>query len=391
MPEFEDWAWECGIYVCDAQQIPDSIGDDWQEPQPYAPPDVESLTGDWELRADSDSIVAPGCERQPRQYAEGDCLAIDPANPDVIYVGLVGNDPVYFPTGVFKSVDGGRSWFEARVDLGRLGCWWPCTRRLSIRHLFIDPHDPLVLFASTYERGLYRSLDGARSWEFVELPDPCPSPGPVGKGDNGLTYSSCAGLVYRSDDHGSAWERCASAGEIDRHTTAFGFDNRLPDRVWLGRGRDSDAIPGEGYLFLSDDAGETWIELGQDIDAECQGFGRVGSIDVCDADPNQMAVAVYRCGLFYSNDGGISWYRVAEPVDGSRISSARFAPLPDLCRLFASENSLLWTEDGGRSWTRELDEKLDQLFFNSYRPQIIAGIVEHEQIDDSLFEFWVRE
>ena len=44
-----------------------------------------------------------------------DLVAIDPVNPDTLYVGTYHNNPLRFPTPgpVMKSVDGGQSWHRS--------------------------------------------------------------------------------------------------------------------------------------------------------------------------------------------------------------------------------------------------------------------------------------
>jgi len=363
------------------------------------PPDPETLTGEWELVAYKNDVVPIGCEKQPRQYAVGYCLVVNPLNPNMMYVGFVlpYTYHSYDISGVFKSVDGGESWFEARGRMGSEGCYgYDCSGSPSVYRLYMDPDDPEVVFASTEGWGLYRTADGARTWQFVDLPYQCGYMGPVGKGPDGVYHAAC-GIPFRSRDGGVSWEQMPGFSEADRWITAFGFDKRYPARVWAGMCEGSIVVPGEGYMFLSEDDGESWTEMGQDIDDDCQGRGAVRSIAICEADPDQMAAAVYQCGLFLSEDGGVSWHRAAEPLDGMFSLSVRYSPIADRCRLYAGvgqegrADATWWTEDGGRSWVWELDTLLDDLFFNPFVPDIITGIVVHDDYGHWGFELWIKE
>jgi len=122
-PDFEDWAWRCGVYICYAWSIPEGPGEDWQEEQTYVPPDPGSLTGEWTMVANDDDIVPLGCEKQPRQFAQGDCLEVDPTNPNVMYAGFFVADlyPSYTVSGVFKSVATEKN---APMELPCLTCTW---------------------------------------------------------------------------------------------------------------------------------------------------------------------------------------------------------------------------------------------------------------------------
>lgn len=397
-PEFDDWAWRCGVYRCFAQNIPAAPGPDWQEEKPYVPPDPGSLTGEWRMVADNNDIVPLGCERQPGQYAFGAALAVNPLNPDVMYAGFQTDADCgsFVVTGVFKSVDGGRTWFEARAGLGTEGCRnspsGGCTCGPEVYRLFVDPDEPDVVFASTYEYGLYRTADGGRFWNYVDLPYWCNFVGPVAKGGNGLYWTACGGILFRSEDTGVTWSEQPLLSNFGRYVTSFGFDDRLPDRVWVGRCMGTSPRAGEGYLFLSDDGGESWTEMGQDIDAYCQGYGGTWSVEVCDADPEQMAAAVWQCGLFLSSDGGLSFRKAGAPLDGSNVFFARYAPLPDRCRLYASARHTYWTEDGGETWTLEQDHPLYGVFFNPYLPEMMMGMgYFFTCFDCNLFEMWVKE
>jgi len=398
-PDFDDWAWQCGVYTCYAWDVPEEPGPDWQEEKPYVPPDPASLTGEWVKVADSDDIVPVGCERQPRGYAIVSNLAVNPQNPNVMYTSFFvrDNTPSIFAAGVFKSVDGGESWFEARAGLGAAGCYGlECTTGPSVNRLYMDPDDPNVLFAGTTERGLYRTRDGGRYWEFVDLPYECAFPEPVGKSPTGIYYLGCRDKLYRSIDGGETFEKFATLGSMGRGIITIAFDERLPDRIWAGMCEGCEEYPrdGEGFLFLSDDGGQTWQELGQELDASCRGACAVWDIDICPNDPEQMAVSIYPCGLFTSSDGGISWRRAAAPLDGNVLSSAAYAPTADRCRLYAGEQGvygLYYTEDAGRSWTLEYNKYLDDLFFNPYLPQMIYGIIIHNMGNDEEFELHAKK
>jgi photosystem II stability/assembly factor-like uncharacterized protein len=86
-------------------------------------------------------------------------ILIDPSNPNILYAGT--------RKGVHKTTDGGQTWAKANAGL----------TTLNIRAMALSPIDPLVVFAGTNGSGLFRSRDGAKTWQHVPLtPTQKPSP-----------------------------------------------------------------------------------------------------------------------------------------------------------------------------------------------------------------------
>src|SRR6184192_4259067 len=92
-------------------------------------------------------------------------IAIAPSNPDVIYVGSgegLQRPDLSTGDGVYRSVDGGRTWTHMGL-----------TDAQQIGAIIVDPRDPDRLFVAVLghpyganaERGVYRSTDGGRTWE----------------------------------------------------------------------------------------------------------------------------------------------------------------------------------------------------------------------------------
>ena len=158
-------------------------------------------------------------------------IQVHPRDPDVAYVAAVGHLWGSNPErGVFKTTDGGRTWTKVLyVD-----------EHTGAIDLVMDPGDPQTLFAAMYQRqrrawgfngggpgsGIHRTTDGGESW--VELTDGLP------EGDMGRI-----GLdVYRGDGRFV----CALV-EADPRTPGSGFGGRQA---------------GETGFYCSTDRGESW-------------------------------------------------------------------------------------------------------------------------------------
>src|ERR687893_2528620 len=100
------------------------------------------------LYAAGDSAVAVVEDGKVRLTLEGRgarCLAVDPEDPDTLYVGTSDE-------GLFKSADGGTSWEEL-----------PGIGHPRVTAVAVSPADGAV-YAGTEPSALFVSRDGGASW-----------------------------------------------------------------------------------------------------------------------------------------------------------------------------------------------------------------------------------
>jgi len=147
-------------------------------------------------------------------------IVINPTNPDIVYAAVLGN--IYKPTterGVYKSIDGGRSWKKVLFSNADSGAF----------ELVMDPSNPRNLYASTWRlnrtpyslnsggegSALWKSTDEGKTWNEISLNKGF-AKGTLGV--IGVTVSPInsqrvwaivenkeEGGVYRSDDGGTTW------------------------------------------------------------------------------------------------------------------------------------------------------------------------------------------
>ena len=98
-------------------------------------------------------------------------IAVAESDPNVIYVGTgeacIRND-ISYGDGVYKSVDGGKTWTNVGLKDSR-----------HIGAIAVDPHDANTVFVAVLghaygtntERGVFRSADGGKTWEKVLYKD----------------------------------------------------------------------------------------------------------------------------------------------------------------------------------------------------------------------------
>ncbi|HEX5624851.1 MAG TPA: glycosyl hydrolase, partial [Saprospiraceae bacterium] len=95
------------------------------------------------------------------------CLALDPLNPNVVWVGTGENNnqrSVAYGDGIYKSEDGGKSWKNMGLKTSE-----------HIGRIAIDPQHPETVYVAAYgpvwssggERGIYKTTDGGLTWKRV--------------------------------------------------------------------------------------------------------------------------------------------------------------------------------------------------------------------------------
>ncbi|MEM0926135.1 MAG: glycosyl hydrolase, partial [Planctomycetota bacterium] len=115
-------------------------------------------------------------------------ILIDPKNPDVVYVGALGR--LYGPNrqrGVFKTTDGGTTWSHVLYVNDNSG----------VIDMIMDPNDPGTIIAAVWDR----MRDEFDSWPgSVKKPDGVDGYDPIRK------YGKGGGL-YKTSDAGESWTR----------------------------------------------------------------------------------------------------------------------------------------------------------------------------------------
>ena len=186
----------------------------------------------------------------------------------------------------------------------------------------LDPGDPGRLYVGSAGTGLWRldGLDGTPGWTRLTDRD-----GPldvlavaVASADARMLYATDGvGRVLRSQDGGATWQ---SAG-----VQAFRGVNRLlihpgeARRIYLAtESPDGDTDRGQGGLWVSADAGESWTQLVA---------GEVTDAAIDPSDPSVLYAALRGQGLLRSDDGGVTWLSAhpfvsTEAHGGSEIAVA---------------------------------------------------------------------
>ncbi|MDP2419789.1 hypothetical protein [Sediminibacterium sp.] len=193
-------------------------------------------------------------------------IIIDPTNPDVVYVGAMGNPFAdHAERGVYKTTDGGDTWKQILYT----------NQNSGVGDMVMDPANPNKLFVNMYEHkrtpwslkgggsgsGFYMTMDGGKSFTKLGKEHGLPEGdyGRIGisiaRTDPNRVYALVEATkngLYKSDDGGFKWELVNSDPAVVTNR-AFYFQDIAVDTKNENRIYNINQV-----INVSDDAGKTW-------------------------------------------------------------------------------------------------------------------------------------
>ncbi|WP_299244636.1 glycosyl hydrolase [uncultured Aquimarina sp.] len=268
-------------------------------------------------------------------------IAIHPTNPDIVYAGVLGN--IYKPTqdrGVYKSIDGGKTWNKvlfANQDAGAVD-------------LTLDPNNPRILYAST--------------WNARRTP-------------YSLSSGGDGSALWKSTDSGKTWKEISKNKGFAKDTLGIMGVTVSPvnsERVWaIVENKE------KGGVYRSDDGGETWSQLNSDRSLRQRAWYYTRIY----ADPKDKDV-VYVVNVSYhkSKDGGKNFSSFRAPHGDHH--DLWIAPENPKRMVIGDDGGAQITYDGGETWSTYHNQPTSQFYRvttdNSFPYRIYAAQQDNSTI-----------
>src|SRR5437867_2080482 len=204
-------------------------------------------------------------------------IVLHPTNPDIVYVAALGHLwGANRERGLFKSIDGGKTWkVSLQID-----------EDTGVSDVAMDPSDPNTLYAAAHQRrrraygfhgggpgnALYKSTDGGEHWKKLTNGLPAGELGRIGISiyrkdprvvyvcvEQGMRYNASTAYeqrkagVYRSDDKGETWKFMSDWNPRPTYASQIRVDPNDDQRVYM-----------VNYSY-SDDGGKTFVSPRQSL------------------------------------------------------------------------------------------------------------------------------
>ena len=277
-------------------------------------------------------------------------IAIAPTNPDIIWVGTGepnNRQSSSFGDGIYKSTDGGKTFTNMGLKDTQ-----------SIARVVIDPKDPNIvyvaavgrLFAANEERGIFKTIDGGKTWQKVKYID----------ADTGFTD-----LVMDPAD-----PRTLYAASYQRRRAPWGFN---------GGG------PGSG-IWKTTDAGKTWTRLSGNGLPDSPIIGRIG-LDVSRSKPT-VVYAQIEVGASGGTGAGVTAEGLPQPPGQGGFGGGGFGQQPPAGPPDPKKSGVWRSDDKGKTWRLTANNNNRPMYYSQIRvdpsnPEIVytMGGPFHKSID----------
>jgi photosystem II stability/assembly factor-like uncharacterized protein len=305
-------------------------------------------------------------------------IAVSESDPNTVYVasgeGLQRPD-LSTGDGVYKSIDAGKTWthLEGLRDGQQIG------------QIAIDVKDPNRVFVAVTghpygpneERGLYRTLDGGKTFKRVlftnnrtgasEVQIDPQHPNVIFAGmwqrqeapwENG-SFTGAEGGLYRSADGGDNWTKLTGGGLpediLQVQLTISPSDSR---RIYAAVATTHATVG----LYRSDDGGRNWVHAPvNDPRPEARiGGGDVPVPKVDPKDPDTVYVA--SVVTWKSTDSGKTWYGLRGAPGGDDYQNVFVNPNNTKIIALASDQGVIISQNGGETWTQWFNQATAQVY-----------------------------
>ncbi len=279
-------------------------------------------------------------------------IAVDSAN-NAYVVG--STDSLNFPvlpgalrtrSVMFKSTDGSANWSNDNYDFGgAVGS--PISGTPSINGLVINPIEPSTIYTGSGQ-GVFKSINGGRTWSamnngltsraVIAIVISPSTPATLYVLVSDLTNNSG---VYKTTDGGATWVR-RSNGLLGTELNSLVIDPITPNTLYVGVG----CCVAGSRLFKTTDGGDNWAPVANAPAA----VPAVLAVDPLNHLTIYAADAATPGGVHKSLDGGATWQTLGPAVTFAR--SIAVSPHTAGVLYAGTDQGVFKSTDGGSSWTQ---------------------------------------
>ena len=324
-------------------------------------------------------------------------LAIDPLNPQIMYVGTGSRvNPSYGPFGyggIYKTINGGKSWFP--VDYGL-----PYELVTSI---LINPQNPNNILTALQYAGVYETQDGGGYWykvaNFTLLVGMTYENGTIFAG---VGNENNSGAVVESSDFGQNWHTLLNTSNIVTTISISGktiyatggalWGSYDGGSTWVRSNNFSQntfgvysdpSNPMDVYLRLDNGSMFNSSNGGKSFSPDFALYGHTQIV----FDPSNpkliFAIGVY--SALFSSNGGKTWENPFKVPGGSPVGDdqgAWFLTLKNVTRIYVlGDQGIYYTDNFGNTWIPDNSNLFNFLVYNfginNNGSQIIASMQDY--------------
>ena len=360
----------------------------------------------WTEVISSTDVIMPG-------YTEDvfNAVKIAPSNNDIVYAAS--------SYAFYKSINGGTSWTGHRGGTqSSPSPWGPSGIRAGVPiEITIDKANPDILFAANYGGGIFKSTDGAKTWQvlgsgytgatILKIATDPQNPlaylnvgrsGPYKSTDKGTSYSGLyfgqatgiaewysaaihptnSNTLFISDEHegnilkstngGNDWtiqfnHPTAEANNFNKRHGAkeIVISKSDPNIMYAGYAYqgfygnpESTTFPNSFGVYKSTDAGENWSLSG--LTGIATTNLNVTALAVNSTDSNSIYIGLNGDGLFHSTDGGVNWINIGSGIADQTILSIVLTDNNSIIYAGTKNKGVYKSVDNGTNWTQVLTE-----------------------------------
>jgi photosystem II stability/assembly factor-like uncharacterized protein len=233
------------------------------------------------------------------------CLAMDPRQPDMLYVGTT---EVVTHAGIYISTNAGTTWSPSPAQLN------------DVSAIVITPRSSGGLYALASGK-VYTTADGGTAWNYADSyrDDNLARCIAVNPKNPQEVYVGFLGGLYKSTDGRQSWVR-SDRGLVRED------GQPLDPRVLVVDPLDPSSVYAcaGNQLFVSTDSGQTW-RFRSSIQAN--GEASILALAADPTDEETFYASVDAGGLYKTTDGGDQWQHVGEGLPAQHITALAIDPI----------------------------------------------------------------